>query len=81
MTLISGKLGEVFPLEAAVLLQANQTPTVPQGVPGAFSMIRAPEVAMQMTSLMVEISHLKKRERGLITQKALRWDQCGSETV
>ena len=45
MTLISGKLGEVFLLESAVPLWVNQVPLVPKGVPGAFSIIHAPGVA------------------------------------
>ena len=80
MTLISGKLGEVFPLEVAVPLWVNQAPTVPKGVPGTFSTIHAPEVVAQMLSFTVEVSHLQKKEMGLITQEALRWEQHDSET-
>ena len=36
MTMMSGRLGEVFPLEVMVLLKAQQALSIPTGVPGAF---------------------------------------------
>ena len=42
MMLTSERLGEVFPLEAMVPLQAMQAPLVSMGVPGAFQAMQSP---------------------------------------
>ena len=52
MMMTSSRLGEVFLLEAMVPLRAQQAPSVPTGVPGAFQAIKAPNIIYELSRIM-----------------------------
>ena len=62
MTMTSGRLGEVFPLEAMVLLRAQQALSVPTRVPGAFRAIKAPKIMHKMSHITGMITEVLKIE-------------------
>ena len=65
MMMTSGRLREVFPLEAMVPLRAQQAPSVPTGAPGAFQAIKAPEIMHEMsciTGMITEVLKVKELE-------------------
>ena len=62
MMMTSGRLGEVFLLEAMVPLRAQQAPSVPTGVPGAFRAIKVPEIMHEMACIMNMLAQVLKVE-------------------
>ena len=67
MMMMSGRLGEVFPLEAMVLLRAQQAPSVLTRVPGAFWAIKAPKIMHEMsriTNMLTEVLRVEELEAG-----------------